>query len=185
MLYRNLDGDGRRGVHPFVPARRGRPIDRLRQDEPGERPWSGERFSTFRRSSSPAARCSTGAGEGVRSALQRLLPLSRGAARRAHNGAGLGRDRERHVPFERSLHDNGHHLDDGVRDGGAGAHASRRCSDPGRRLAAPTSGGSGGEQIVSSSRLTASPPTSSRGRPSRTLIWVPPRSPARPTRSCT
>ena len=37
------DGDGRRGVHSLVPARRGRPADRLRQDEPGEHPRRGQR----------------------------------------------------------------------------------------------------------------------------------------------
>ena len=68
----------------------------------------------------------------------RLLALQRGAPRRPHHRGRVRRDRELDLALERPLHDHGHRLDDGLRDGGARAHADRRRGDPGRRLA-PTS----------------------------------------------
>ena len=56
--------------------------------------------------------------------MQRLLALPRGAPSGAHHRGGVRGDRERDVALERSLHDDGHRVDDGVRDRGARAHAS-------------------------------------------------------------
>ena len=120
----------------------------------------------------------------ARDRLLQRLALPR-AARRAHHGAGLGRDRERHVPLERSLHDDGHRLDDGLRDGGARAHASRRCSDPGRRLAAPTPRGSGRDSDRRAGRGGRRALRHPHAEAFENAIRVHTRSPARPTRSST
>ena len=126
-------GDGRRGVDPRLPARRRRPADGLRQDEPGEHHGRGERRhpGDRRHRRADAERALARARDRL---VQRLLALPRGAARRAHHGGRVGRDRELDVALERPLHDDGHRVDDGLRHGGARAHAARRRGDPGRRL---------------------------------------------------
>ena len=64
-----------------------------------------------------------------------LLALPRGAPRRSDHRGRVRRDRELDLALERPLHDNGHRLDDGLRDRGARADAARRRRDPGGRLA--------------------------------------------------
>ena len=68
--------------------------------------------------------------------MLRLLALQRGAARGSHHGGGVRGDRELDVPLERALHDDGHRLDDGLRDGGAWLDPPGSGRDPSRRLAA-------------------------------------------------
>ena len=48
--------------------------------------------------------------------------------------AGLGRDRGRHRPLGRHLHDHGHGVDHGGGDRGLGPHPARRVVDPGRPI---------------------------------------------------
>ena len=78
------DGDGRRGVHPRVPARRRRPPHRLRQDQSGEHHGRGERRHPgdrrHRRADAerPLARARA-------RLVQRLLALPRGAPRGANH----------------------------------------------------------------------------------------------------
>ena len=99
-------------------------------------------------------------GQGARLVL-RLLALPRGAARRADHGGRVRGDRELDVALERPLHDDGHGLDDGLRDRGARAHAARRRGDPGGRLAARRSSRRRpGARSSSSSSATSSRPTS-------------------------
>ena len=127
------DGDGRRGVDPLLPARRRRPAHRLRQDQPGldhgrgqcEHP--GDRRHRWADAERPLARTRAGL-------LLRLLALPRGAARRTHHGDRVRGDRERDVALQRALHDDGHRVDDGLRDRGARVDLARRGCDPRRRL---------------------------------------------------
>ena len=120
MLYRNLMAmDVEESIRAY-------PLDgvvaahRVRQDEPGEHHGRRERGHPVdrRHRRADAERALARSRDRL---LQRLLALPRGAARRAHHRGRVGRDRERDVAVERSLHDDGHRLDDGVRDGGARA----------------------------------------------------------------
>ena len=137
------DGDGRRGVHPRVSARRRGVAHRLRQDEPrehsrrGEREHPGDRGHRRPDAERPLARPRAWL-------VQRLLALPRGAASGAHHRGGVRGDRERDVALERALHDDGHRVDDGVRDRGARAHAPGRRRRAGRRLAPTAAGRDGG-----------------------------------------
>ena len=135
-------GDGRRGVHSLLSARRCRAADRLRQDEPGEHHGCRERGHPVDRGDGrpDAERALARARDRL---VQRLLALPRGASRRAHHRGRVGRDRELDVAVERALHDHGHGLDDGVRDRGARSHARGRSGDSGRRLAAAPARGNG------------------------------------------
>ena len=83
------DGDGRRGVHPLLSARRRRPPHRVRQDEPGEHHGRGQRGhpDDRRHRRADAERALARARDRV---VQRLLALPRGAPRRAHHRGGAG-----------------------------------------------------------------------------------------------
>ena len=145
-------GDGRRGVHPRLPAGRRRPAHRLRQDEPGEHHGRRQRRHPHDRRDrrADAQRPLARSRDRI---VQRLLALPRGTARGAHHRGGVDRDRELDVPLERALHDDGHGLDDGLRHRGARPHAPGRRGDPRRRLAPapPARGGRPGGRSCSSS----------------------------------
>ena len=99
---------------------------------------------------------------------------------------GVRRGRERALAFERALHDDGHRVDDGVRDRGARADAAGRSrrSRPSTRAAGSWPSRRDGRSSIWSS-ATSSPPTSSPRRRSRTRSGRCTRSRARRTRSCT
>ena len=59
-----------------------------------------------------------------------LLALPRGAARGTHHRRGVRRDRERDVPLEWPLHDDGNRLDDGMRHRGARVDAPGGAAIP-------------------------------------------------------
>ena len=179
------DGDGRRGVDPRLPTRWCRPAHRLRQDEPGQHPRSSEREHPLDRRHRRADAQRALARPRAR-ILLRLLALQRGVPRRPDHRGRVRRDRELDLALERPLHDDGHRLDHGLRDGRARAHADRRRRDPGRRLAPTvTSPSRRGERSSTSSSATSSRATSSPGRRSRTRSASCTRSPVRRTRSST
>ena len=79
-------------------------------------------------------------GETLGLRLRRLEVLGRAAGREHHAGR-LGRDRGADRLDPRSLHDDGHRVDDDVGGRGAGRDAAGRRVDPRRRLRPPAHGG--------------------------------------------
>ncbi len=88
-----------------------------------------------RRSSCPPARCCAAISRARPGQRHRRVEVLGGAARGQHHRGGMAGRRGRHRALARPLHDDGHGLDDDLRDGGAGTHAPRLRVDPRARLA--------------------------------------------------
>ena len=132
-------GDGGRGTAAQPSGRRRGAARRLRQDHAG--PVDGRdqhgRAGDLHAGGPDAARQLARAGAGL--GLRHLEILGRETRRPHHRGA-VDRNRRRHRPLVRHLHDHGHrrHHDGGGR--GARLHAARRFLDPGARFQSPAHG---------------------------------------------
>ena len=125
-----LDGDGRGGVDPRQSDGRRRPALRLRQDDAGTAHGGGQRGPAVDLRHRGADAQGHLEEQGNRLGHRRLALLGR-VAGRTHQRGGLVRDGVLHVAFHRSLHGDGHRLDDDEPDRGPGHDADGLRQHPG------------------------------------------------------